>query len=64
MRNELATAEYDAAMNAWYEYEFREWDVECTVCGSSDHDTQMLLEKKGWKLTQYGEFCPKCERGH
>ena len=56
------TPEYDAEMNAWYEYEFREWEVDCLVCLNADCDTQKELERKGWELTQHGEYCPDCAR--
>lgn len=56
------TPEYDAEMNRWYEYEFREWEVDCLVCLNADCDTQKELERKGWELTQHGEYCPDCAK--
>lgn len=54
--------DYYDAMNRWYEYEFREWKVDCLVCLNADCDTQIELERKGWELTQHGEYCPDCAK--
>lgn len=49
---------YDAEMNAWYEYEFKEYFVQCE-CGASETATQKNLEAFGWHLSKT-EYCPKC----
>lgn len=49
--------EYEADM-AMLEYEERRFNVRCSICGATDCDSQMHLEKKGWALMRTAEYCP------
>lgn len=49
---------YDHDMNKWYEYEFKEYFVQCE-CGATETATQKNLEAFGWHLSKT-EYCPKC----
>jgi hypothetical protein len=49
---------YYAAMDAFYQYEVREWNVECE-CGHRETATQKELELRGWHLSKT-EYCPAC----
>lgn len=54
--NDAEREEYDAY--AEQEYYERPYEVNCKVCGTTDHASQAQLQAKGWALGGHGEFCP------
>ncbi|MBX3288327.1 MAG: hypothetical protein KF855_03185 [Acidobacteria bacterium] len=41
------------------EYLERDWDVKCAICLKTHKATQSELEKAGWRLMGFGEYCPE-----